>query len=130
MLDSKIEPMISYLKIRTSADSPSSGGVSARLASSLTILSLSVALVVAVMVGPGFCLTVTTGPMQEYLFVEGKKLYDAGKLDRAADVWTNIFPDTVYGPVAYILLARGKHRVGNDKAARGPARRLSKNAPE
>ncbi len=117
MLDSKIEPMISYLKIRTSADSPSSGGVSARLALSLTILSLSVALVVAVMVGPGFCLTVTTGPMQEYLFVEGKKLYDAGKLDRAADVWTNIFPDTVYGPVAYILLARGKHRVGNDKAA-------------
>ncbi len=109
--------MISYLKICASADSTSSAAASRRVASSLTILSLSVFLAAAVMVGQGICLTVATGPMQEYLFVEGKKLYDAGKLGRASDVWAKIFPDTVYGPVAYLLLARGKQRAGNDKGA-------------
>ncbi|MGO9566397.1 MAG: transglycosylase SLT domain-containing protein [Desulfomonilaceae bacterium] len=83
----------------------------------MTVLYLSVLIIASVLPTDSFGLTVTTGPMQEYLFVEGKKHYDAGELDRAAEVWTNIFPDTLYGPITYLLLARGKQRIGNDRAA-------------
>ncbi len=83
----------------------------------LTALCVSVLFLGTMMPAKSLGLTVTTGPMQEYLFAEGKKHYDAGQLDRAAEVWTNIFPDTLYGPIAYLLLARGKQRAGNDRAA-------------
>jgi soluble lytic murein transglycosylase len=83
----------------------------------LAALYLSVLLLASTVPTDSFGLTVTTGPMQEYLFVEGKKHYDAGELDRAAEVWTNIYPDALYGPVTYLLLARAKERIGNDQAA-------------
>ncbi len=73
----------------------------------LTALGLSVLFLVSVMSAKSWGLTVTTGPMQEYLFAEGKKQYDAGQLDRAAEVWTNIVPDSLDGPIKYLLLARG-----------------------
>ena len=47
-----------------------------------------------------------SGPMQEYLFLEGKKLYDRGSHAKAIEVWANILPDNLYSPVAYILTAR------------------------
>ncbi|HTY21597.1 MAG TPA: transglycosylase SLT domain-containing protein [Desulfomonilaceae bacterium] len=59
-----------------------------------------------VMPGPAHCMTVSSGPAQEYVFKEGKRYYDAGDLDRARATWENIFPDMVYGPVTYLLLAR------------------------
>jgi len=45
--------------------------------------------------------------MQEYLFSEGKRHYDAGDPERAAEVWRHIFPDALYGAPALMLLARG-----------------------
>lgn len=62
--------------------------------------------------GPCCALEVASGPVQAYLFAEGKKHYDAGDLERAAEVWRNVLPDTLYGPPAYLLLARGfsKHK--------------------
>ena len=83
----------------------------------LTVLCVSVLFLATIMPAKSLGLTVTTGPMQEYLFVEGKKHYDAGQLNRAAEVWTNIFPDTLYGPITYLLLARGKQQAGDDRAA-------------
>jgi soluble lytic murein transglycosylase len=83
----------------------------------MIVLYLCVILLASFVPDDSFGLTVTTGPMQEYMFVEGKKHYDAGELDRASEVWTNIFPDSLYGPVAYLLLAQGRQRLGNDTAA-------------
>jgi peptidoglycan lytic transglycosylase len=96
----------------------------------ITALYLSVLCLSLSIPTDSFGLTVTTGPMQEYLFVEGKKHYDAGELDRAAQVWTNIFPDTLYGPITYLLLARGKERIGNDRAAEALLRECLKRHPE
>lgn len=52
-----------------------------------------------------FSLTVTSGPMPDYLFKEGKRHYDEGDLEKASEVWSNIFPGPLYGPVSYLLLA-------------------------
>ena len=53
-------------------------------------------------------MTIASGPAQEYLFKEGKRHYDSGDFDRARATWENILPDTLYGPVAYLLLARNR----------------------
>jgi soluble lytic murein transglycosylase len=50
-------------------------------------------------------MTIQTGPVQEFIFKEGKGYYDSGQLDRAWVTWGAIFPDTLYGPIAYLLLA-------------------------
>lgn len=50
--------------------------------------------------------------MQEYLFLQGKKLYDAGRPARAEQVWKNLPPDRVYAPVAAILVARSHRKLG------------------
>ena len=52
-------------------------------------------------------LTVSSGPMQDYLFKEGKRHYDEGDYEKAQEVWSNVFPGTLYGPVSYLLLADG-----------------------
>jgi soluble lytic murein transglycosylase len=58
---------------------------------------------------PWVCsMTIVSGPAQEYIFKEGKRYYDSGDFDRARATWENILPDTLYGPVAYLLLARSK----------------------
>jgi len=60
---------------------------------------------------PAQAATLATGPTQEYLFKQGKKLYDRGRPAQAIRVWQKILPDTLYGPVAYILSARGQLRL-------------------
>jgi soluble lytic murein transglycosylase len=114
---SRIRRMIAFLNIPASAAPPSPEGKPRRSILCLTVLYLSMLCLVPIVPTDSFGLTVTTGPMQEYLFDEGKKHYDAGELDRASEVWTNIFPDTLYGPITYLLLAQGKQRAGNDEAA-------------
>ncbi len=52
-------------------------------------------------------LTVSSGPMQDYLFKEGKRHLDAGDINQAQEVWSNLFPGALYGPVSYLLLAQG-----------------------
>jgi soluble lytic murein transglycosylase len=52
-------------------------------------------------------LTVSSGPMQDYLFKEGKRHFDGGDINQAQEVWSNLFPGTLYGPVSYLLLAQG-----------------------
>ena len=62
-------------------------------------------------------MTIQPGPAQEFIFKEGKGYYDSGQLDRARAAWGAILPDTLYGPVAYLLLARKSLEAGNlDKA--------------
>ncbi len=53
----------------------------------------------------------------DQLFTEGLKHYNAGEYNRAAKEWESIFPEPAYGPVAYLLLARAKHKAGNHDAA-------------
>lgn len=53
-------------------------------------------------------MTIESGPAQEYIFKEGKRYFDSGDFDRARATWENILPDTLYGPVAYLLLARNR----------------------
>jgi len=55
-----------------------------------------------------WCMTVISGPAQDYIFKEGKRHYDSGDLERAGTTWDNILPDPLYGPVAYLLLARSR----------------------
>ena len=58
-------------------------------------------------------MTIQSGPAQEFIFKEGKGYYDSGQFDRARVTWNNIFPDTLYGPVAYLLLARKSLETGS-----------------
>ncbi len=57
-------------------------------------------------------LTVSTGPMQDYLFKEGKRHFDRGDLIQAQQVWANLFPGKLYGPVSYLLLAQARSAKG------------------
>ena len=66
---------------------------------------------------PCSALTLSSGPVQDYLFAEGKKHYDAGEVQQAEQAWSHIFPDPVYGPPVYLLLARGYRKARHpDKA--------------
>jgi soluble lytic murein transglycosylase len=51
-------------------------------------------------------------PPESYLFDEGKKLYDAGRLPEAIDIWERLFRDGLYGPCAYVLVARCHKKTG------------------
>lgn len=62
-------------------------------------------------------MTVGARPIPEYLFTEGLKHYQVGVLDRAAETWENVLPDSTYGPVAYLLLAKARQNSGNQAAA-------------
>lgn len=41
----------------------------------------------------------------EQSFVDGKKLYDSGRLELALPVWKTVASDDLYGPVVYLLTA-------------------------
>lgn len=43
----------------------------------------------------------------EKLFVEGKRSYDSGDIEKALSVWKSISKDDLYGPVVYLLAASG-----------------------
>ena len=62
-------------------------------------------------------MTIQSGPAQEFIFKEGKRYYDSGEFDRARVTWNNIFPDTLYGPLAYLLLARKSLEAGSPEKA-------------
>ncbi|MBI4962686.1 MAG: transglycosylase SLT domain-containing protein [Desulfomonile tiedjei] len=66
---------------------------------------------------PCAALTVSSGPVQDYLFTEGKKHYDAGDMHQAEEAWRHLFPDKVYGPPAYLLLARSYRKARNVQKA-------------
>ncbi|MEJ2716085.1 MAG: transglycosylase SLT domain-containing protein [Deltaproteobacteria bacterium] len=78
---------------------------------------------------PAAPITFSSGPMQEYLFLEGKKLYDAGKPARAIQAWKNLPPDRVYAPVAAILVARSHRRLGRPDRAEAVLRRFLQKYP-
>jgi soluble lytic murein transglycosylase len=88
------------------------GGIYSRI--SLSVLLLFVPILLS---GPAWSMTVGAGPVPEYLFTEGLKHYQAGELDRAAQTWENIYGESTYGPVAYLLLANAKQKIGNHDAA-------------
>lgn len=54
-------------------------------------------------------------PAAERLFVEGRKLSNAGKHSRAIQVWEKVLDDEIFGPVAAILSARSWRYLGNDE---------------
>jgi soluble lytic murein transglycosylase len=85
------------------------------IASSLLVAVASLVLL-CICSEPCSALEVAAGPMQAYLFAEGKKHYDAGAPEQAAEVWRHVFPDTLYGPPAYLLLARGFSTQKPDRA--------------
>ena len=95
----------------------------------ITVHVLIIIILLGLTAGQSFPITLSTGPIPEYLFVEGKKHYDAGSLQSAAEVWSNIFPDTLYGPVAYILLSRGYHKAGNLEKAEEALKELLRKHP-
>jgi soluble lytic murein transglycosylase len=75
-------------------------------------------------------LTVSSGPMQDYLFKEGKRHYDGGDFDRAREVWSNLFPGKLYGPVSYLLLAQGWADKGEHAKAESLLRQCWQQHPE
>lgn len=62
------------------------------------------ALVVYVIVFPSMGLA-ENHPSSEQSFIDGKKLYDSGRLEAALPVWKPIAKDDLYGPVVYLLTA-------------------------
>jgi TolA-binding protein len=106
--------MIAFLNIRASAAPPSPEGKTRRSILCVTVLYLSVLCLIPIVPADSFGLTVKF-TCRNTCLMKGK--HYGGELDRASEVWTNIFPDTLYGPIAYLLLAQGKQRAGNDEAA-------------
>lgn len=99
-----------------------------------TTLRHAIPLLVALMVcgavpAESVGLTLSTGPMGEYLFDDGNKHFRAGKIRLAHRVWANLLPDPLYGPVAYILLARGYREKGNLAKSEALLKDLLKNHP-
>jgi len=74
-------------------------------------------------------LSLATGPIQEYLFTQGKRHYDSGDADAAARVWKDIFPDSLYGPVAYVLLGRAYRGANRHDVAANMFRDLIQSHP-
>ena len=78
---------------------------------------------------PCSALTLRTGPVQEYVFAEGKKHYDAGDMAATAKVWKTILPDSLFGPPVHILLARGYRKSGSLDRAEAILKQLAQNHP-
>jgi soluble lytic murein transglycosylase len=74
-------------------------------------------------------MTLSAGPIPEYLFTDGLKLYQGGELGRATETWENVFPHPLYGPVAYLLLARARLEKGDYAAAEALVRDFLKRRP-
>jgi soluble lytic murein transglycosylase len=74
--------------------------------------------------------TLATGPVQAEIFVKGKKLHDMGKCSEAERIWGAILPDAVYGPVASILIAQGRLKLGDAERAETAAREFLSKYPE
>jgi soluble lytic murein transglycosylase len=113
---------------------PKSAGVTIRIravAARVAVFVFSLAFLGLSGLLPQTCraLTLTTGPMQEYVFVEGKKHYDSGDVIGAEKVWKTILPDTLFGPPAHILLARAYRKSGHLGHAETILKQLSQNHP-
>lgn len=63
--------------------------------------------------------TVTTQPMQDYLFTQGMKFSEERRPAAAIRVWEKILPDPLYGPCAYILTARLYRKIDRPARAEG-----------
>ncbi|MEW6530511.1 MAG: transglycosylase SLT domain-containing protein [Thermodesulfobacteriota bacterium] len=63
---------------------------------------------------PSCASSLATSPIHEFLFLQGKKLYDGGRPDQAVNVWKNIPSDSFYGPIISILSARAYRRLGEE----------------
>jgi soluble lytic murein transglycosylase len=63
---------------------------------------------------PSYASSLATSPIHEFLFLQGKKLYDGGRPDQAVNVWKNIPSDSFYGPIISILSARAYRRLGEE----------------
>lgn len=74
--------------------------------------------------------TLVSGPMQEYLFTEGKKYFDEGKTVQAIEIWSNILPDGLYSPVAYVLSTRGYLDLGRAQSAEDILKEFLKKFPK
>jgi soluble lytic murein transglycosylase len=68
--------------------------------------------------------------MQDYLFAQGKKFYDAHQPSEAVRVFEKILPDSFYGPVAHILLARSYRNLEQHDRAEAVLKEFLKKNPE
>ncbi len=101
-------------RLETGLRSPNDKGSLRRTGSSMFLRISAIALFFALVAASYVCgMTIQSGPAQEFIFKEGKGYYDSGQFDRARVTWNNIFPDTLYGPVAYLLLARKSLEAGS-----------------
>lgn len=82
-----------------------------------TFIIVTLLPILGVSIPASFAMTVASGPMQEFLFKEGKRHYDEANLEKAEAVWSNIFPGTFFGPVCYLLLARAQLEAGHPEKA-------------
>lgn len=62
---------------------------------------------------PAQSMTLSSGTVPEYIFLEGKKQYEAGNFKAAEDTWSSLHKDPLYGPVASILLFKAFRAQGN-----------------
>lgn len=53
------------------------------------------------------------GPVREDAFSKGKRFLDSDNVKKAQEAWSEVLRTSPYGPVAYILLARGYRKAGD-----------------
>ncbi len=84
---------------------------------SLVILSLSALFLCCHQAYSATGATTNSPDMQEYLFAQGKRLYESGRPDQAVNVWKNIPRDSFYDPVVSMLSAKCYSKLGRHDQA-------------
>jgi len=74
-------------------------------------------------------MTLSSGSMPEYIFLDGKKHYETGNVKSAEEAWSNLSRDALYGPVSYILLSRAYRKLENLDKAESLLKELLKKHP-
>ncbi|MBM4329488.1 MAG: hypothetical protein FJ118_20275, partial [Deltaproteobacteria bacterium] len=78
---------------------------------------------------PAYASSLATSSLHEFLFLQGKKLYDGGRPDQAVNVWKNVPSDSPYGQIISILSARAYSRLEEEAQAERALRALLKRHP-
>ena len=94
-------------------DDPRGAGFAQALALKSVIVLLLVVTGIGALPSESGGMTLSTGPLGKYLFENGRKHFSAGKIRLAEKDWASLLPDSLYGPVVYILLARGYREKGD-----------------
>ena len=97
---------------------------------SILMLCLFIAAVAGAFPAESVGMTLSVGPMQKSVFEDGNKQFKAGKIHVAHKIWQNLFSDPLYGPVAYVMLARAYGGTGKPSLSESLLKDFLKTHPD